>query len=163
MGMFLLKLGMLALVAGEEVMRSSLSEGLFRLGGEVRTANISTAPVVDFGTQLSGAVWHNLACLYPMHAGRMQAAGVWLATLVITAVGAIAVYLLHEEIEGECFLPMALTALVPYLRFLVLSNHSYVHFFITYRAQMVTLAVFLFFIFENGIRQMIHTSSIKKK
>ena len=157
-GMFLLKLGMLALVAGEEVMRSSLSEGLFRLGGEVRTANISTAPVVDFGTQLGGAVWHNLACLYPTHAGQMQAAGVWLATLVIAAVGAIAVYLLHEEIEGECFLPMALTALVPYLRVLVLSNHSYVHFFITYRAQMAAIAVFLFFVYENGLRNLITAS-----
>lgn len=156
LGMFLLKLGMLALVAGEEVMRSSLSEGLFRLGGEVRIANISTAPFVDFWTQLGGAVWHNLACLYPTHAGQMQAAGVWLATLVITAVGAISVYLLHEEMEVECFLPMWLTALVPYLRFLVLSNHSYVHFFITYRAQMAAIVVFLFFVYENGIRQLTH-------
>ncbi len=152
--MFVLKLGLLAAVAGMDVVQSSMNEGLLRLGGSVRTANISIAPIVDFGTQISGAIWHNLACLYPTHTGEMQAAAAWIPTLVILAVGFAAVYLLHTRIDGKLFLPMGMVALLPYLRFLVLSNHAYEHFFITYRAQMVPIVVFLFFVFENGIRQI---------
>lgn len=154
LAMFALKLGLLAVVAGMDVVQSSMSEGLLRLGGSVRTANFSIAPIAGFGTQISGAIWHNLACLYPTHAGTMQAAAAWIPTLAILAVGFAVVYLLHGKIDGELFLPMGMVALLPYLRFLVLSNHSYEHFFITYRAQMVPIVVFLFFVFENGIRQI---------
>lgn len=163
LAMFVLKLGLLAAVAGMDVVQSSLNEGLLRLGGSVRTANISIAPIVNFGTQISGAIWHNLACLYPTHAGEMQAASAWIPTLVILAVGFAAVYLLHGRIDEKLFLPMGMVALLPYLRFLVLSNHSYEHFFITYRAQMVPIVVFLFFVFENGIRQITKAQKGAKK
>ena len=156
LGMFAVKIAVLAVVAGEDTARSSLGEGLYRLGGEVRTANISTAPVVDFGKRLGGAIWHNLACLYPTRVGEMKASGVWLATGFIITAGFVLVYLLHDRINRELFIPMGMVAALPYLRFLVLSNHSYEHFFITYRAQTVTIAVFLFFVFENGIRHLIH-------
>jgi hypothetical protein len=155
LGMFALKIGILALVAGEKVVRSSFSEGLFRIGGDVRVSNISDSEVVDFGKQLSGAVWHNLACLYPTHAGEMKAAGVWLITALIIAVGMVLSYLLHDKITWELFLPMGMIAVLPFIRFLVLSNHSYVHFFITYRVLMITICVFLFFVYENGIRHLI--------
>ena len=153
--MFVLKLGLLTAVAGADVMKSSMDEGLLRLGGEVRTANISTAPVVGFGKQLSGAVWHNLACLYPTPTGEMRPTGVLIATVLIAAIGFAAVYLLHDRIDVKMFLPMGMVAVLPYFRFLVLSNHSYLHFFITYRAQMVTIAVFAFYVYENAIRQII--------
>lgn len=152
--MFVTKIGLLAMVAEKNVLDSSLDEGLLRLGGEVRSSNVSIAPVVDIGKQFSGAVWHNLACLYPTHTGEMKAAGAWIPTFVILAAGFAAVYLLHDHIRWEVFLPMGIVALLPYIRFVVLSNHSYVHFFFTYRAQMVTVAVFLFLIFENTILQI---------
>ncbi len=40
---------------------------------------------------------------------------------------------------------------VPYARYLALANHSYLHFFITYRAQMITIIVFIYFVYENGL------------
>ena len=155
--MFLLKILLLARVAGTDTAKASLSEGLFRISGEVGQANISIAPPVDAFSRLSGAVWHNLACLYPMTTGEMKALWAWIPTLVIVGAGLVAVYLLHERIAHHVFLPMGMLAVLPYLRFLVLSNHSYIHFFITYRAQMVTLVVFFLFVYENGIRQLIKT------
>ena len=152
--MFAIKLVLLTAVAGVDIMKSSMDEGLLRLGGEVRTANISTAPVVGIGKQLSGAIWHNLACLYPTHAGKMTASGVCLVTLWIVVIGLAAVYLLRDQIDMGKILSIGMVAMLPYMRFMVLSNHSYVHFFITYRAQMVTIVAFLFFVYKNGVRQI---------
>lgn len=153
-GMFALKMVLLFAVAGGDTTRESLSEGLFRIGGQVNEANISTAPVVSFGRQLSGAIWHNLACLYPTGMGVMEAGKAWIPTVIIVGVGLVAVYLLRDQIAWSKYAPMGLLAILPYVRFLVLSNHAYVHFFITYRAQMVTVAVFLLFVYENALRML---------
>ena len=153
--MFLFKMLLLLKVSGKEVMISSVTEGLYRVSGEVHSANVFIAPSVSSGSRLSGAIWHNLACLYPAKSGLMESGSVWLLTIFILLTGFSAVYLLHDRIEWGGFLPMVVLAAVPYLRFMVLSNHAYEHFFITYRAQMVTVTVFMFFVYENGIKQLI--------
>jgi hypothetical protein len=155
LGMFTLKIFLLTVVAGKDTMITSLKEGLFRLGGEVRVSNVSATQTVDFARRLSGAIWHNLACLYPTHAGVMEAGGVWLTTGFILIAGLILVYLLHDRIEYQIVIPMVMVALVPFIRFLVLSNHSYVHFFITYRVLITTIAVYLFFVYDNAVRQIL--------
>ena len=161
--MFLLKLLFLLMVAGGRVAASSLEEGMFRIGGVVREANFSTAAEVGAAERLSGAIWHNLACLFPTQTGKMEAAGAWIPSLLILGIGLAAVYLLHDRIDWERFAPLWLLALIPYLRFLALSNHAYIHFFITYRAQMVSLAVFLLFVYENGVIQLITKRGGKKR
>jgi len=150
--MFVTKIVLLFIVAGNDTTREALAEGLFRLGGEVHSANVDIATVVDVGGRLSGAIWHNLACLYPTEAGQMNAVSAWIPTIFILILGFTAVYLLQDGIDHSFFVPTGLMALIPYLRFLVLSNHSFIHFFITYRAQMVTVAVFLFFVYENALK-----------
>ena len=65
------------------------------------------------------------------------------------------VYLMHDRIDGRTAVPMAMVALLPFIRFLVLSNHAYIHFFITYRALMPTLAVFIYFVYDNAVRHML--------
>ena len=153
-GMFALKMVLLFSVAGGDTVRESLSEGMFRIGGQVNEANVSIAPVVSFGRQLSGAIWHNLACLYPTHTGLMEAGKAWIPTMIIVGIGLAAVYLLRDHIAWNKYVPMGFLAILPYVRFLALSNHAYVHFFITYRAQMVTAAVFLLFIYENALKML---------
>lgn len=76
----------------------------------------------------------------------------WLTSLLILIVGLGMVYLFHDKIQWGLFFPLTLIAMIPYARFLVLSNHSYIHFFITYRAQMVSISVFLFFVYENSLK-----------
>lgn len=151
LSMFALKIGILTVVSGKEVMQASMKEGFFRLGGETRLGNISLAPTTDYFGQLHGAIWHNLACLYPVKAGVMDAADAWIPTLVILFAGLILVYLLHSKIDWNHFVPLMLLGLLPFLRFLVLSNHAYIHFFITYRALIVFIAVFLYFVYKNSL------------
>ena len=151
-GMFVFKMVLLYAVAGGEIAKESLLEGLFRIGGQVNQGNISIAPVVGFERRLSGAIWHNLACLYPTRMGVMEAGKAWIPTVIIVGIGLSAVYLLRDKIAWDKFVPMGLLAILPYIRFLALSNHAYVHFFITYRAQMVTVAVFLLFVYENTLQ-----------
>lgn len=150
--MFVIKMALLWVFSGTERFKASIEEGFFRLGGDVQVSNIMETETVDFAKRLSGAVWHNLACLYFTHSGLMTAGRAWLITVAILITGMVIVYLMHERIRTEIVLPMVIIALVPILRFLVLSNHSYVHFFITYRAMMITLAVLLFIIYDNSIR-----------
>jgi hypothetical protein len=153
-GMFFLKVVLLLVVAGKEVVASSVEEGFFRIGGEVRLGNSNLNPAADPWTRFSGAIWHNLSALYPETLGELTPAFPVITTGIILAVGFSLVYLLRDKIDWNLFIPLGIVALIPYARFLALSNHSYVHFFITYRAQLVTIAVFIFFVFENGIRQI---------
>ena len=44
------------------------------------------------------------------------------------------------------YLPMLLVAAYPYIWYLVMSNHSQIHFWYTYRAQLVTLFGILMFL-----------------
>ena len=151
LGMFVLKIVLLTVVAGKDAMLSSMSQGFLRLGGEVMDSNASSARPVGALRRFSGSIWHNLACLYPTHAGKMEAAGIWLTTLVIVAIGFAVIYLLHGAMDWTTIILMVGLALLPYLRFLALSNHSYIHFFFTYRAQMVTLVVFFWLVWRYGL------------
>ncbi|MCR5468559.1 MAG: hypothetical protein K6F37_06330 [Lachnospiraceae bacterium] len=149
--MFALKIAFLAVFAGSDVTSESLKEGAFRLAGETRLGNMNIAPTTDYVGKLSGAIWHNLACLYPIETGVMRASQAMVPTVIILVVGFALVYLLRDKIEGHIFGPMALVALLPYLRFIVLANHSYIHFFITYRAQLVSILVFIYFVYKNAL------------
>ena len=108
--MFLFKMLLLLKVSGKEVMISSVTEGLYRVSGEVHSANVSIAPSVSSGSRLSGAIWHNLACLYPAKSGLMESGGVWLLTIFILIIGFSSVYLLHDRIEWSIFLPLMMPA-----------------------------------------------------
>lgn len=85
---------------------------------------------------MPGALIRNLSCLFPLEYGALGAVtGIALLLLVIY-IG----YVYHkEDICRNCVLLYALVGLVPYLRYIVLLNHSYLHFFFTYRAQMATV------------------------
>ena len=154
-GMFALKIIILVSMADNDVVSASISEGFFRLGGETRLGNTNLAPEASLFVKLSGAIWHNLACLFPVDSGLMLPHSAWIPTIIILAIGFALVYLFHDKIDHKVFVPMAMIAILPFLRFLVLANHSYIHFFITYRVMMVTIAVFLYYIYENSVHSFI--------
>jgi hypothetical protein len=151
LGMFALKIALLTVVAGKDIVISSMTQGFYRLGGEVLESNFLASQSVSAIRRFSGAIWHNLASLYPTHSGKMEATGVWLLTLLIVVIGFVVVFLLGGAFDWTTIIPMGMLALLPYLRFLALSNHSYIHFFYTYRAQMVTLVVFFWFVWQYGL------------
>lgn len=78
----------------------------------------------------------NVGCLFPFDYGGLGAAVGFMLVLLAGYIG----YVYHKKnICKESILLYALLGVVPYFRYCVLLNHSYLHFFFTYRAQMTTI------------------------
>ena len=66
--------------------------------------------------------------------------------IVLVAVILVLIKKLKDRRVVQACLPMLLVASYPYVWFLVLSNHSQIHFWYTYRAQLVALFGVLMFV-----------------
>ncbi len=99
-----------------------------RLGGDMG---------VSLASFLTGAVTRNIACLFPLGYGALGVMG--FTIIVLSAVYIGFVYRRDGFDRGGVIL-LALVGLVPYVRYLVLHNHSYIHYFFTFRAQFATVA-----------------------
>ena len=82
------------------------------------------------------AIWNNIKCLFPFEYGITGAfIGIAMVLFVIYTG-----YVYHrKKIDWKCILLYALIGLIPYIRYVVLQNHSYLHNFFTYRAQLATV------------------------
>ena len=60
-----------------------------------------------------------------------------------------------KQFDGKLLLLGLLIGAVPYLRYMVLENHAYLHYFFTYRAQLVTVTMLLYVTYELEIRNII--------
>lgn len=116
---------------------------------------------IGFFRYIFGAVWNNVKCLFPFEYGAVGLfAGI---ALVIFAVYIGYVY--HgKHIDKKWILLYALIGLIPYIRYVVLHNHSYLHCFFTYRAQMATvLAIVLILEKMTDGRWHTHANVRKRK
>ena len=122
-GMWAAKWGLTALVWHESVLPYVAGHVEERLGGDL--ANVGAL------TMLARAVPRNVSCLFPLGYG---GAGVVAAVIIVLA-GAYVAYVYHvRNADVQRILLFALVGAVPFVRFLVLHNHSYIHYFFTYRA-----------------------------
>ncbi len=157
-GMFGLKWLLAALVFGGEALSSSLTHAAERVSGEVNLGQTNLDPVATTGQRLSGAIWHNLGCLFPF-SEVMNPATVIIWTIIAILIMLALMYLFHtEKPDWKLYLPMLLLALLPYVRYLALSNHAYLHYFFTYRAQLITVFVLFYLLLSNtipGIRSLL--------
>lgn len=72
-----------------------------------------------------------------------------IAGFLLVLAAAYAGYVYHvKSFDTRRILLLAVTALIPYVRYLVLHNHSYIHFFFTYRAQVATIMAIVLIISE---------------
>ena len=55
---------------------------------------------------------------------------------------------IRNNINKPNMLLYAVLGMIPYIRYLVLCNHSFVHFFFTYRAQATSILALCFIVFE---------------
>ena len=74
----------------------------------------------------------------------VQDGGIITWSKVVIVIFLIAVVLvlwkrLKDQKTVRAYLPMLLVAFYPYIWYLVMSNHSQIHYWYTYRAQLVTL------------------------
>lgn len=126
---FIAKWTIASIILQKNCFADALSQAGYRIGGE-------TADVSLLGKVFS-AIARNLSSLFPF--SFMGKAGYGVAILTIIAI--LIIYYLFKNTKRSCYFSnlMFLIAVIPYLRYIVLSNHSYIHYFFTYRAQVITI------------------------
>ena len=137
-GMWLMKWGLAAVILRENVMSYITGHVRERLGGD-----IGIAPWRYY----VGAVTRNIRHLFPWEYGPAGIAGG-----VFIILGAIYTgYVYKRKNINKCNIYIYLIlAIIPYIRYIVLHNHSYVHSFFTYRAQMATIMAVVLIVGETA-------------
>ena len=125
-----------SLILKENVMPYITEHVSERLGGNIG---------LSLPGYLIGALWRNLSCLFPFGygpAGIVAGFG-----LLIFAIYRLYVYKVSGW-DRNYIIALAVVAVIPFIRFLVLHNHSYLHYFFTHRALMGTVAAIVLIIAE---------------
>ncbi len=151
---FLTKFSLIYIICGKEELINSFKAGMLRVGGQVHMGNTSLAPEATDLDRLAGAVWHNLSPFFFVKYDHMTMAGAVMPALLIIITAFVIIFLFHKDINKEYIIPVIILAALPYLRFLVLSNHAYMHFFFTYRAELVTVMALLYLTWMYGLRNI---------
>ena len=131
-GMWIMKWLLSAVILSQNVIPDVLQHAKERSGGENGS---------KFFGYAGAAIWKNIKCLFPFEYGM---AGILTGITLVLILIYIA-YVYHgKQIHWNSIVLYALIGCIPFIRFALLTNHSYVHCFFTYRAQIGTvLAVFL--------------------
>ena len=153
-GAFITKLALVLLICGKDELIEAFTIAAERINGEVYVGSTYSSPTATTFQRITGAIWHNVSALFSSHAYNMSIQNTILmagATLIISIV---VIYLFRTNLSSKKLLPMLAIALLPYARYIALSSHSYVHYFFTYRAQLVTVTVLIFLLYEHGIKNI---------
>ncbi|MBR4581354.1 MAG: hypothetical protein IKO32_08980 [Lachnospiraceae bacterium] len=157
--MFGLKWGLSALVLGPEEAASAFTSVAERTVGDVHETLNLASPTVGFAKRVEMIFLRNFSCLYSIPNDTKTS----VSTIIILGIPMILYIIwfffrdkenIHEK-KGKkdfSFLPLYLViALIPVLRFLVLSNHAYLHYFFTYRALMADAMIFTYIFLQTTI------------
>ncbi len=141
--MFFLKWIMACIFLGKDAFMDALRQAAFRMNGDATLGNVTGAETVSDSERIFGALWRNFACLLPFR----DSMKVWttVITLVVTVVAAFCIwYLFRTKKVNDINRLFGILAIIPVGRFIALNNHSYIHFFFTYRALLVTVVVLIY-------------------
>lgn len=143
--MVLLKWMISLAVLGKEALFAALNQAALRINGDATLGNVIGAETVSDFERISGALWRNIGCIFPFK-DEMSLKGTLLYVLLIGIVTFCIWYLFRKKQESCLNKMLLIVSALPFLRFLVLNNHSYIHFFFTYRALLVGVVVLLYVI-----------------
>ena len=130
-GMWLAKWGLASLILKENAMTYVMDHIEERLDGDIG---------ISYSEYFLGALKRNISQLYPSGYG---AVGIAVLILVLLA-AAVWVFIFRTGPDWKFLTVCFLIGIIPYVRYLILHNHSYIHYFFTYRAQAGTVfALFL--------------------
>ena len=126
---FLSKLSLASIILHKNCFIEAIENAQIRIGG-----NISSLTLFE---RIIGALQGNLSCLFPF--SFIDNRGY--AYVILCFVLLLIVYYLFKYTKTPCTFSniMFVIALIPYLRYIILSSHSYIHYFFTYRAQFTTI------------------------
>lgn len=149
--MIALKWVLALIVLGKDAFFNALSQAALRISGDATLGNVTGAKVVSDYERISGALWRNIGCIYPFKSTMSYGTAMIFILLVGLVVFSIW-YLFREKAKSCINKVLVMVSLIPVLRFLVLNNHSYIHFFFTYRALLVSVVVIMYILacYVNG-------------
>lgn len=135
-GMWIFKWLLAALVLQENVLPFITEHISERMIGDVGAGTLSFLPL---------AIWRNIRCLFPLGWGTGGAVAGGAMILAVIYCGYVYRSGLGDKKLMRCLLALGL---LPYLRYALLLNHSYLHCFFTYRAQMASVLAMVLILSE---------------
>ena len=109
---------------------------------------------------LREAITLNIKKLFFFDYGLLGATAFFIMAAVVFIFISTGVIGLRKVIDVQQIMLYAGLGIIPYVRFLVLHNHSYYHSFFTYRAQMASVMALFFILFELLQKTAGRTSSV---
>ena len=145
-GMYLLKWGLAGIVMGENPLPYVAAHVGERLAGSVGE--------LSFFQLIIGALIRNVTSLFPLD---YDLAGALIGITLAISAGYIGYVHHRKDYDKRRVTIYAALGMVPYVRYLVLVNHSYLHSFFTYRAQFATLLALVMILSDlTGWGRMTH-------
>lgn len=143
--MFIVKWVLSAIFLDINTYSSTLSSIVERSVGFVNIGNSTLSPKASTLQKLSGAIFRNLGCLFPfkdeMHTKTVLALALGVLILVLSCI-----YLLHSnKLYKDLGVLIGVVSFIPIVRFLLISNHAYLHYFFTYRALLASVVGVLYY------------------
>ena len=126
---FIVKWAAASAVTGENKFVSAIHSAEVRIDGETDMSlpmQIISAPMANISTLFGGDV-------------RVDGGRIALGLILTVLISGSICLLLGSKKPPKAAVTIAVLGLVPYLRYIVLSNHSYLHEYFTYRAQAATV------------------------
>ncbi len=148
-GMFLLKWLLAFLYLGKNAFYEAFEAVKERMGTDLGAAT----PVMEEGVSgikgFGGILLRNLGCLY-WGDSDLKVSTVWLITAIVVGVLFSFWFITGKEAVERFHYPLWIfMAAIPYIRYAIVFNHSFIHYFFTYRAQMVTVMVVLYIMYRT--------------
>lgn len=151
-GMWMMKWLIASIVLSENVMTYVSEHIEERIGGDLG---------IGFMQYIFGAIWNNIKCLFPFEYGIIGLFTSIALAIVVVYIGYV--YRVKNIDRGRVILYILIGS-IPYIRYAVLHNHSYLHCFFTYRAQMATiLAIVLMLDQMTDGRWLVHEAKKRSK
>ena len=121
--MFIVKWGLACIQLGTNAFREAWADAAVRIGG----------------AEIGEIISRNVSMLFPFGIDGKKAAMIFFSSILALTVFAIWKMRAKKEAGKNFMIPVLMIGCVPYIRYLFLRNHSYLHYFFTYRAQMAVL------------------------
>lgn len=142
-GMMILKWITAMAVLGPNAFVKAIKQAALRINGDATLGNVIGAENVSTYERISGALWRNIGTLLPFKS--VMKRGVVNAFILLIIIITVSVwYLFRLKDNNTMFYMLLIVMNIPILRFMVLNNHSYIHFFFTYRAMLVSVTAWIY-------------------
>lgn len=117
---------------------------------------------IPFGDQLKNALIYNLSELFPFNLTE-TAVGTLLMLFAVLFVLFVVWFLYRKEKVENISKIFLLIALIPYIRYLMMSNHSYSHYWFTFRAQLSSVMAVLLAVAVNLDKSLLKKAFRRKR